>query len=335
MSISYFGNKIISFYKDAQILHNGGIVIPRFVSQWLTTVCDLKCKYCYFSEENTQNTELVDTNSMYKFIDELVIQGVESLEFSGGGEPTLHKDCFNIAEYAYNSGLKVGLLTNGHSFDLDKLDCFTYVRVGLDSIDSKGYTDLKGGPEGRFDKTIGLIEDLISKRKQTNIGVKFMINGLNYDKLNRMVDLAKGLKVDYCHFKGTHNDKFGLTNNYSTKFIDELDTTLNILKERNPGFVFGSFQKLQATTKCFMSPIHTVITAKGDLLVCCYAYQDEYVIGNVFKDGFEQVWFSNRHKEIMDKLNIDFCNKVDCRWHKYNQEMLSVIHENKYNLSFI
>lgn len=333
--ISHYGNKIFSFYEDAKKLYNGELVYPRFVSHWLTTVCDLKCNFCFFEDFNKNSMKFVDTPKLLLLINELVKIGVESFEFSGGGEPTLHPDCFKIAEYASRKGLKVGLLTNGAKFELDKLQYFSYVRIGLDSATEKTYSVIKGGSPERFSKTIDLVKKLVEVCKnnslKTTIGLKFMVNITNFHEIWDMIKLSKLLDVDYAHFKTTHNDKFKI----SAADLKFLSKDLENYKKTFPGFVIGSFDKLEASAKCFMSPIHAVVNSIGDLLICCYLTERKYIVGNVFRNNFASIWNSNRHKNIIKSISKEKCSQFDCRFHVYNDIMKSEIDDSKYNLSFI
>ena len=332
MSVSIEGNKILSFYNDAKKLIKGEMVVPRFVSMWLTTACQLSCSYCFFSNKNKEKV-FANTYQVEKFITELSRIGVESIEFSGGGEPTLHKDCFNIIEYGSKKGLKVGLLTNGFKFDYNKINYLSYIRIGLDAHTPELYTKIKGGSKSNFNETVDNIKMLVNQRKRLlpRIGIKFMLNSINVMYLNDMVEFAKSLGVDYCHFKSTHTDAYQLTNSQ----MSTVHTILTNLKNLSPNFVFGSVIRNKAKVKCFMSPIHTVITPNGDCLVCCYHYQSQYIIGNVFKDGFVKVWCNKKHRDIINSIQISDCSKVDCRFLFYNNEMKDVIENNKYDISFI
>lgn len=253
---------------------------------------------------------------------------------SGGGEPTLHPDCFDIIEYAHKKGLKVGLLTNGCKFNFDKMMNLSYVRFGIDSTTSKQFNHIKGGTNNRFDILLYNIKKLLSFRKDNEfpyIGMKFMINQQNYTCIDSMVSLSFSMGVDYCHFKGTHSDKYKLTD------LQILGVNSKIAKNKEtfPNFVFGSVSKCIATTKCFMAPIHAVVTPDGNILNCCYFYSNDKIIGNAFDTNFKDIWFSDRHKSILSSIPVADCSKVDCRFSYYNTEMKLVVENGKYNMSFI
>ena len=329
--ISNSGGKILSFYQEAKKLSNGEMIIPRFVSIWLSTICNLRCPYCYFSEINKKGN-LIDTNSIKKVLVQLSDCGVESVEFSGGGEPTLHQDCYNLAEFANSLGLKVGMLTNGYKLDSVKFKYFDYIRVGLDATDLNEYKLMKGKEEG-FNLAISFAEKVLKKRKgnRPRIGFKFMISSKNYLNVSEMIWLSSFIGVDYCHFKGMHSYRDEL----SMEQMNKVERVLELYREKTPNYVYGSVKKIKPFYKCFMSPIHAVINSNCELLICCYFTSKQYIIGNMNKEKFKLIWFGNKHKKIIKKIRIEDCAKVDCRWHYYNTEMKEILEKGKYDLSFI
>jgi len=74
---------------------------PRFISCWVSEVCNLDCTYCYFSDTNHEKSHTyIDADRFKSWLAEAKIAGAEALEFSGGGEPTLHPRFREIFEFA-------------------------------------------------------------------------------------------------------------------------------------------------------------------------------------------------------------------------------------------
>ena len=336
-TISFGGNRILSFYKDAKILRSGGMVIPRMISCWLTHVCNLNCSYCLYTESHNVYKDLVDTDKFMKFVDEIAALGVEGLEFGGGGEPTIHKDCFRIAKHAKDRGLQVGMLTNAARFDVPlALESFRYIRLGIDAHEDGLYQRVKGTTAGTFAKTEKNCRELIKARndaglKTPRIGVKHLIGKKNAPFLSELVEWARGIGADYVHFKAEHNSPDSLTAEDRLNY----GAILGIIKATYPGFVKGDLNFLQGKHHCFMSPIHAVLDAKGNLNQCCYFTEDKDQIGNVFDDGFETVWFSKRHAEVRAAKTVEGCNKFDCRWHLYNTQAMEMLEGAEQDLAFI
>mgnify|MGYP001619754454 CR=1 FL=1 len=337
-TISFGGNRILSFYKDAKKLRDGETVIPRMISAWLAEKCNLNCHYCLYTESHNQYGAMADTNKFLKFIDEIVDLGVESIELGGGGEPTVHKDCFKIAKYAHDKGLQVGMLTNAARFDIPlALESFRYIRLGIDAHEDGLYQIVKGTTSGTFAKTERNCANLIAERNNSGrvlprIGVKHLIGRKNVPYLKELVAWAWELSADYVHFKAEHNSPDALTLEERIQYGIVLDE----LKIHYPGFIKGDLNFLQGKYHCFISPIHAVMDAKGGLWECCYfANEDRDKIGNVFDEGFKNIWFSDQHKKVMESKTIENCNKFDCRFHLYNNQAVEMLEGTEQDLAFI
>lgn len=338
-TISYGGDRILTFYKDAKRLRAGKAVIPRMISCWLTHICNLSCSYCLYTEShNEKYKDVVDTEKFLKFVDEIARLGIEGIEFGGGGEPTIHKDCFKIAKYAKDRGMQVGMLTNAARFDVPlALESFRYIRLGVDAHNDELYQAVKGTKAGVFAKTEANCRELIEARNKAGlkfprIGVKHLIGRKNAGYLRQLVQWAESIGADYVHFKAEHNSPDSLE---VGNVRDSYQTILEELKGEYPGFIKGDLGFLQGKFHCFMSPIHAVLDAHGNLNQCCYFTEQQDQIGNVFKHGFESIWFSDRHREVMANKTIEGCNKFDCRWHAYNAQAVDMLEGGSQDLSFI
>ena len=313
------GHKILSYYHEARKLENKQMVVPRMVGIWLTNNCNLGCTYCYYADKH--DNSFLQTKRVYQLLDELRELGVESLEFSGGGEPTLHWNCFELIKRAKTMGFKVGLLTNGTVMDFDNIHYLDYIRVSLDSQDRESYERIKG--KDYFARVLNNVKKLISLRQspRPRVGIKFMINRSNFIEIEQMVRLGiESGPVDYVQFKATHTDKDELA-----KYSETVESRLNELKAKYSGFVYGSVKRARAKVKCFMSPIHATITAKGEVLGCCYLFSDKVVIGNIYETSFKNIWFTKKHWDVIESISKEECDKLDCRWNYYNWYMSEVM----------
>lgn len=336
VAVSYENGKILSFYADAKKLYRGVMVVPRFLSIWPTSYCDLGCSYCIYSWTHGQGVSL-HREKFLRVIDEIAELGVEGLEFAGGGEPLLHPHISEFAKRAVERGLRVGTLTNGTKMDIENLvKYFSYVRVGIDAHNDELYVKVKSPKAPRmFETVVKNTKALVEARgeaRHPKIGFKFLLGNINYDYLDEFVALAKEVGVDYVHFKCEHSSKTEL-NAYEREITGK---RIENLKKQFPKFVLGSAVRLHATVKCFMAPIHCVIDSHGNCFCCCFFAQPEKdSFGNALEEGFKKVWFSEKHKEIQNSYNIDACETVDCRWHHLNREMKEVVENGKYDMAFV
>ena len=171
--------KILSHYAAARSILDGHIPPPRMVSFWPTTICNYNCSFFLDKKEHKENHVVADTKNTIKMIDDIASMGVKSLEFSGGGEPTMHPQFEEIAEHAYNKELKLGLFTNGTNFHYDILKDFRYVRIGLDAADSDMYCRTKGVHPELFGVACDNVKKFVREQmgsQRPRVGVKFLIH---------------------------------------------------------------------------------------------------------------------------------------------------------------
>ncbi len=82
-----------------------------------TGKCNAKCEWCFYRQNSSDlpglDNEIFKESRMEGLIEEFAGFGVDSISWTGGGEPTLHPSFHKFVEQAHWSGLKQGLFTNG------------------------------------------------------------------------------------------------------------------------------------------------------------------------------------------------------------------------------
>lgn len=80
----------------------------------LTARCNFNCKFCYVSNSLLQNKEELSTNQWKQIFDQCIEIGVLCCEFTGG-EAITRSDYAELYKYAYDSGLRIAVLSNGYA----------------------------------------------------------------------------------------------------------------------------------------------------------------------------------------------------------------------------
>lgn len=311
---------------------------PRFLSVWLSEVCNLDCTYCYFSETNHDpERKFIDADQLIKWLAEVRAAGAEALEFSGGGEPTVHKEFQRVFMAAKKLGYELGIITHAcNPMPLDLMASnFKYVRCGLDAATPETHMKIKRKDNPKlFERALINIRELVRLRDKRpsgfTVGIKVVLNSINYREHRAVVSLAREIRVDYIQIKYEHSSDHPLTK----EEIHEAQLYYDAEAKRDhPTKVLGNLSHQKATVSCFMSPVHTVVSAKGEILQCCF-YGPDRPIGNI-SDPFREVWGSPKHREVMAQTTVAECDKVDCRWNYYNRRMKEVIEDPLAQSSFI
>ena len=101
----------------------------------LINACNLTCSFCCFA--NRDLTERLPTEKAKQALDSFRKIGVTGIEFTGGGEPTLHPDFCEIIKHAHDLGFALGMNTNGKilgknkKINKDIMKLFSWVRLGM------------------------------------------------------------------------------------------------------------------------------------------------------------------------------------------------------------
>lgn len=146
-----------------------GLAKPVSLQVSPTNKCNIRCMFCSVDERTLSlEWELEDLKTAILMF---VGLGIKTVEFSGGGDPTLYKHLPEIVEYCKKFDLKLGMITNGILLkDLPRktLRAFEWIRVSIVTLDYKENLDLpKPWP------------------KETVLGMSYVVGQINYTEKGR------------------------------------------------------------------------------------------------------------------------------------------------------
>jgi MoaA/NifB/PqqE/SkfB family radical SAM enzyme len=114
-----------------------GKTTPVLVEVSPTGYCNAACPWCFFKDK--KSTEQIDSKVMISTIEDMAQIGVRAINWSGGGEPTLHPDFGKFVDWASHNGLKQGLFTNAYN-KIPNQKSFEWIRI---SLTDKGFKAIK------------------------------------------------------------------------------------------------------------------------------------------------------------------------------------------------
>jgi len=351
MNHAWGEDRILTFLKEGRQLYqsiyegdkNIAFPAPRFISCWVSEVCNLDCTYCFFSDTNHEKShQYIDKEKFLGWLLQAKTAGAESLEFSGGGEPTLHPDFQDIYERAWGMGYQLGIITHAcNPMPLESMvQHFKYIRCGLDAATVETHDAIKRNKRKDywFHKAIENIKEIVRLRdlekdgvKSNNgfqVGIKVVLNSINKHELIPLMKMAEDLRVNYIQIKYEHSSNHNIEPEELARLQAQAD------QQGFNGFtkVLCNLSHQHATVKCFMSPIHTVVTATGKILQCCFF--ESRPIGTIFQP-FHEVWGSEQHRKVIEMTTVEECDKIDCRWNYFNRKMKELIEDPLAQSSFI
>lgn len=285
----------------------------------LTNGCNHRCSFCQWGHWIQTNRATLSGDIVLKTLPELIKFGTKAITWTGGGEPTIHKDFFNILDKSFKLGLENGLLTNGsllkEKYDRQILFQLTFLRFSMAGGNRKAYKKVQGRDD--FDlvinnlNRIGLLKKKI--KSKTTLGVAFLANRENANSLEDFVEILIKSNCDYLQVRRDNyikeNEKVWWNENIGKK-CDELakytrTKGLDILSE---GYV--SFQKfVDYPSKCYAHSFVMAINAEGNVTFCKNTKDNpKFYIGNLNKKTFSDIWLKSEiNKKLEENINPRNC----------------------------
>jgi len=130
------GNKLLQHPLIIERIKYRQMASPISVSVAPTSRCNLACSFC--SNANREKHEDLDILDLCRFLQEMKNRGLQTVEWTGGGDPTCY-EAINLAiESAKKLGLEQGFITNGVALDnltQKSLDSLKWLRISMNSLD--------------------------------------------------------------------------------------------------------------------------------------------------------------------------------------------------------
>lgn len=339
-------SRVLTHWHEAKMILEGKMPPPRTGIIYPTYVCNQDCLWCEYSAENSNHelNRIMPADKLYELMWALEDLGVRAVEFCGGGEPTLHPALGPLIREMNAKGMSVGLLTNGTKLKGELasalVDCAGYVRVGFDAATKQTFQKVKRPktPEAQFEAVCRNVKELLRLRDErgtrARISMKAVLDANNYMEVEDCVKLAVELGVDSVQFKAARLVSSELTPGQSDLVNAKLD---QYRKEYPEMVIVGSASKLDMTSQCWLTPLQLTVDALGEVYLCCYYLhrKDSHSIGNCFESPVSDLWYSERHWEAVRNIKRHECNKLDCRFVKYNKIMNEVMLDNDAQFEFI
>ncbi|RAW02805.1 SPASM domain-containing protein [Pseudochryseolinea flava] len=305
--------KIMSSYELSRSLQKPQIHgLPISISIEPTTSCNLRCPECPSGLRSfTRPTGMLNRDMFERVIDQLV-PTLSYLTFYFQGEPYLHPQFLPMVSYASARGIYTATSTNGHYLK-DEQARLT-VESGLDrliiSIDGTSqdtYESYRVG--GSLDKVIEGTENVIRwkkklKAKTPHVIFQFLVVRQNEHQIPDVSALAKKLGVDQVVLKTAqvYDYKNG------SPFIPTQDQYSRYQKNGDGTYAI----KNEMYDRCWKMWHSCVITWDGKVVPCCFDKDGKYVLGDLSKNTFSEIWRGEAYGDFRASLfrsrsEIDIC----------------------------
>jgi len=317
----------------------GDDIFPIYVEISPSGACNHRCVFCAFEYLN-YSPRFIDTKSLFKALREMSECGVKSINYSGEGEPFMHKDMVDIILYTKKLGIDAAAAINGVLFTKEKaercLSSLTWVKISINAGKKETYAKIHGCSEHDFNKVLKNFADMVKIRKSNNynttIGAQMLLLPENQDETVMLAKTLKNIGIDYLvvkpfikHPMSAHR----IDSQFRYKDLLSLEDELKPLNSGSFKVIFRAhaMEKIESQErpykKCLGLPFFTEIISNGDVYSCGpYLGNKKYCYGNIYENTFKEIWLGEKRKNILrlisTKLDVRKCMK-NCRLDEINR----------------
>lgn len=343
--------KVFHHRDRIESLQQGRHPAPVHVHLVPTNHCNAACKWCAYRQEGYTSSETFDTRDeihgsrLIDLITELAEAGVKGIEFTGGGEPTIHRHFPDACIRAKNLGIDYGIVTNGVRMSDDTLYAMrnaTWVRFSVDAGNAQTYSDVKGLPPQIYSQVIDNIRQIVRHRSQDPVvGVGFVVTKENYTEILDAVRIAEENGVDNVRISAVFSSEGA--DYYRGIYPEARDLCLRAKKLSNGSFtVFDLFTDRMADLEqanpdysyCGVQRLVCYIGADLNVYRCCVlAYNEQGLLGSVKDQTFGEFWNSPETRAKLDDFDAKTCAR--CMFNAKNRTIAYAMDNNPEHVNFL
>lgn len=302
--------------------------------------CNNKCPHCFFGTSIHQTPVFIRTEALLDTIRHLAAKGLKGVELVGGGEPTTHPDFAEIVETIAALGIDLGLVTNGHLLKKykDVLHHFNYIRISLDAATPEVYRITHG--VDMFDSLMMSVREILDGGfyDSQKLGLGFLVMPNNHKDVEASAQIAVDLNLRFAQYRPA-----SIKNNFTPEEALTVEARIHRLQEKyrkSDTQIFtvkNSWRHIiqkRFLNECKASCIMMVLQANGNIPLCILKRnQKEYLLGNIYEQSIDEIWFSQKHSDMINGINSQEC-PIPCKVDSYNI-MLRAIEEDCLNVNFL
>jgi wyosine [tRNA(Phe)-imidazoG37] synthetase (radical SAM superfamily) len=343
MSNPYATNKAIAHVDRLYQLKRNEQPAPVHLHFIISDLCNQDCNFCayridgyteFFStpDGNHNPARRIPYNKIVEILNDCKAMGVKAVQFTGGGEPTVHPKCREAIEYAHMLGLDTSLVTNGVRLNealRETLMRSMWARISIDAGKPETYGAVRRVDPSIYWKVLDNCAKLaqLKQQKQSNlvIGIGWVVNKDNWQQIVQGVKDARETGVDNVRLsavfqpddaayfrdfyaqaaeacaeaEGLATDTFAVINNFGARLAD--------LSLGHPEY-----------PKCHYQHMVTYIGGDMNLYRCCVlSYTKRGLVGSLEGVRFRDLWESRVKQEDYRQFNAHECPR--CQFNDKNR----------------
>lgn len=287
-------------------------------------------RYEEHPDRNYNPNRMIPYEKVLEILDDCVDLDVRGIQFTGGGEPTVHPRFADVVRATVDRGLKWSLVTNGVNLSrltsLAACKTASWVRVSIDAGTSGTYSRMRGVPPHQFNSAWSAVTWLADLGVPT-VGVGFVVTPDNWQEALAAAVLAKASGADNIRigaqfsaedeglFAGFHEECAALCRE-AEKLSDDTFTVFNRFGEK----LEDLRQHSPDYGRCGYQEFTTYIGGDLGLYRCCvYAYHPRGLYGSIKDRRFKDVWLEQGRADAMAGFDARGCER--CQFNGINRTL--------------
>lgn len=277
-----------------------------------TNFCNLNCVLCPVTEGLNRPSHHMRFSTFKKFIDE-VKDYLFLIILWDWGEPFLNPKVFEMISYAKHKKIKIVSSTNGHIFA--KVEAaeqvvksgLDYLIIAVDGTSQKIYDRYRKGGELNTVKS-GIRNVVMVKRKIQSksplLNLRFIAMKHNEHEIHELQKFGYELGVQMVTVKtlNPHGDEKIIANEeYGNEFIPENPDYRRFKYDLKNHF---RIRRMHSPCKALWNC--PAIHSNGDVCTCTFDVNANYVMGNIPRESFKQIWRNAFYRSIRGKFRNNY-----------------------------
>lgn len=362
----YSSLKFLHHPDRLQVLRDGGQPVPVHAQLIISDLCSQSCGFCSYRMDGNVSNQLfhvlkadgtknhnparfIPYEKITEIIDDFCEMGVKAVQFTGGGEPTVHPRHHDAFKYALDHGREISLVTHGVLLKLETIELLmraTWVRVSLDSATAESYSAIRRVSATQFERAKQNIAALCNTRDRTGskvvIGVGFVVTKENWREVVQAAELARSLGVDNFrisavfqpdganYFADFHAEAAALCRAAEAWSSTDYFKVVNMFGDRLGDLTLGN----PDYKSCGFMQYTTFIGGDQNVYRCCTtAYNAQGLIGSIKDRRFKDLWESQAKRDDFDSFDARGCER--CMFNNQNRAIAYAVQTEPAHANFV
>ena len=327
---------------------------PKQMQLILSDLCNQDCSFCAYRMTGYSSNQMfvgdaemaryghnnpkrfLPTPKVYEILEDCARLGILGIQFTGGGEPTVHPDHEAIFQKALDLGLKCALVSNGLAWSdslIPLLRQFAWVRVSVDAGTKETYAKIRNTPPGSFNKVLKNIGRLaheigVGSPSACILGVGYVVTPDNWQEIGIGTALAKEFGARYIRLSAMFSQD-GIEP-YRSHYGD-MRETIHTARERNECATFAvhdlfgdRIEDLEQGSPdyqtCYYQHYNTYVGGDQNVYRCCVlAYNQRGLLGSLKNQTYAEFLGSTATKDKLGDFDARGCDR--CQFNGRNRAM--------------